>query len=114
MNSKIYMLDSNTLTELDSEDLSISNPQHLVIDNFYGETSSEKTISFNIDIKKNHVPSINQPEMMIAINEEIDVTAIGLNDIKLSEIGEDSEIKTYPIKMKELPTGFKELKERND
>ena len=119
MNAKIYKINKDTLLEMSSDNLSVSNVQSLFIEHVHDNSvSEESTLSFSISIDNGHVPYIKEEEFMIVIREKVDATSRGPHDATITNAGDDvgrfDYNKKTPYRPWELPQGFTELKEENE
>ena len=119
MSAKVYKLYKDSLTEVSSKLLNVSNVQILTIQHIHDNSiSDEATISFEIEIDRGHVPHIYEEEFMIVLQERVDATSRGVNDVKLTNVDEDlgsyQYNKSVPYRPWELPQGFRELKGKNE
>jgi hypothetical protein len=119
MSSKIYKIDKDSLTEIDSVSLAVSNVQSVIIQHVYDSTISDASIiPFQIDIADGHAPYIHEEEFMVVIRERVDATSRGVNDIEITNAGEDigefNHKNRVPYRPWELPQGFRELRGKNE
>ena len=116
MSAKIYKIDKDSLLEISNVISEVSNVSSFAIDHFDSNAvSDEYTLNFEIEIAKGHVPHIYEEEFMVVIREKVDATSRGVNDITITNIGDDIGKPRYnkkvPHRPLDLPPGFRELKE---
>jgi len=115
MSTKFYKIHKDTLTEITSDVLTISNVNSIVIQHVYDSViSDEANINFTISFAEGHVPYLENEEFMIVIREKVDATSRGPHDITITNVGKDIGRSNYKNKVPhrpwEFPQGFKELK----
>jgi hypothetical protein len=108
--NKIYKF-SNSLNEISSMDLYVSNANSLIIsyvsDGIYSCNSS---IPFSITTAKITVPFLEEEEIMLVSREKIDLTTHTPFGVAIKNLNIDTEILPKPYRPLEIPEGFTELK----
>ena len=92
----------------------LSNSSGMTISHYAGSVkSSEVTIPYEIEGTANHVPYIEDAEFCVVVRKKVDLTATGVNQKEIKDIGEDIGKYKYtnssPSTLFDLPPGFQEL-----
>ena len=118
MNSKLYIINKDTLVEEQEYILSLENVQCFLVDNFKGAIfQNQQELPFHLDISENIAPKINSVDFMVTIREKVDATARGPSDQIIQEANKDLgkiDNNSSPESPWELPKGFSELRGYNE
>lgn len=113
MAAKIYKY-SNTLDEISSMELFVSNAQALIVSQIMdGIYAYDATLPFTITTSINQVPFLKEEEIMVVLREKIDLSAHGKDDISIKNMNIDTTQSPKPYRPLEIPEGFTELKGSN-
>lgn len=107
---KLYKFNTEELNEIDNITLALSNANALIISNIADMTKSySNTLTFTITSGNNHVPYLEDTEIMVVVREKVDLTAHGPNPVENTT----SDKNKRPYRPVNLPQGFIELKGEN-
>lgn len=104
-NKSLSLIDSETIEASDS----------MTVDH-YADTikSAEGEIEFIISPTNCQIPELEDPDYCVVIREKVDLTALGSNELTITDRDKDIGNKNYknssPYTPVDLPPGFTELK----
>lgn len=114
MSIKIYSLFKEDFSHNKNVILTITNAYSMTVSHFAGcNKSSEATIPFIMEGTDKYVPRIEDVEFVVNIREKINLTATGINEQKITDVGEDvgeyNHVNSVPTRPIDLPPGFNEI-----
>jgi hypothetical protein len=113
MTVKIYKY-SNTLDEISSMELFVSNAQSLLVSQLMdGVYSYDATLPFTISTASGQIPFLEEEEIMVVLREKIDLSAHGKDDIAIKNMNIDTTQSPKPYRPLATPKGFTELRGSN-
>ena len=108
-----FLLDDLSFSE--TVDADLDKATGAVIFGYPSPSSSSATLSFTIDVVREHAPEIGDIEFCTAIRKEIELTSTGPKNkeqtIAAQDIGDFNHIDESPKRPVDLPPDFEQLHE---
>ena len=117
MTIKIHSILKDDLSHQDSIDLVASGlveTEGMTISHFaYALKSTEANVPYEIEVIKEHIPTLIDIDFCLVVRKKVNLTAIGINGENRTNIGNDLGRDDYkdsvPSRSLDLPPGFQEL-----
>jgi len=114
MTVKIYEFLKSDLTLVTSMVANMANSVSMSISHYAGSVkSAQATIPYVIEGVDKHVPYIEEADFCIVTRKKIDLTATGVNEKTIKDVGADigkyGYVDSVPAIPSDLPPGFQEV-----
>jgi len=118
VNIKIHKVNKSDLSYISNVDVekasNFADTTGMTISHYADYTKpSSASIPYSIEVVKESVPFIEEVEFCVVMRKKVDLTAIGVNEKTITNVGNDVGANEYPNKVphkpSDFPPGFVEL-----